>query len=174
LDHFVLCSAKTAFGLSPVLMTPEQRVENAVANPGFEDGDTAPWSTNGAKAAVGTVTAHRGKFSLAETGAGTVYQDINGLEPGATYTLSAWVSGSAGDRTSAQIIVYNPSDNSSASSQTVSSNPRWQLLSRSFTVGREGAIRIHLARGPGDGTVYWDDVHIERGPSRDTAALGTR
>jgi hypothetical protein len=83
-------------------------VENAVANPGFEDGDTAPWSTNGAKAAVSTVTAHSGKYSLAETGAGTVYQDINGLEPGATYTLSAWVSGSAGDRTSAQIIIYNP------------------------------------------------------------------
>jgi arabinogalactan endo-1,4-beta-galactosidase len=174
LDHFILCSTKTDFGLSPVLMTPEQRVENAVANPGFEDGDTSPWSTNGAKAAVSTVTAHSGKYSVAETGAGTVYQDINGLEPGATYTLFAWVSGTPGDRTTAQIIIYNPSDNTSASSTPVLSNPGWQLLSRSFTVGREGAIRIHLARGPGDGTVYWDDVHIERGSSRDTAALGTR
>ncbi len=174
LDHFILCSAKTDFGLSPVLMTSEQRVENAVANPGFEDGETAPWSTNGAKASVSTVTAHSGQYSLAEIGAGTVYQDINGLEPGAAYTLSAWVSGSAGDRTSAQIIIYNPSDNVSASSQLLSSNPRWQLLTRSFTVGREGAIRIHLARGPGDGTVYWDDIHIERGSSRDMAALGTR
>ena len=174
LDHFVLCSAKTAFGLSPVLMTPEQRVENAVANPGFEDGDTSPWSTNGTKAAVSTVTAHSGKHSLAESGAGTVYQDINGLEPGATYTLSAWVSTPTGAGTKAQIIVYNPSDNTSASSPAVSTNPSWQLLSRSFTVGREGAIRIHLARGPGDGTVHWDDVHIERGSSRDNSALGTR
>jgi hypothetical protein len=174
LDRFILCSAKTDFGLSPVLMTPEQRVENAVANPGFEDGDTAPWSTNGVKASVSTVTAHGGKYSLAETGAGTVYQDINGLEPGATYTLSAWVSGSAGDRINVQIIVYNPSDNTSVSSPPFASNPGWQRLSRSFTVGREGAIRIHLARGPGDGAVYWDDVHIERGSGRDAAAIGTR
>ncbi len=174
LDRFILCSAKTDFGLSPVLMTPEQRVENAVANPGFEDGDTAPWSTNGAKASVSTVTAHSGTYSLAETGAGTVYQDINGLEPGAIYTLSAWVSGSAGDRINVQIIVYDPSDNTSVSSPPVSSNPGWQRLSRSFTVGREGAIRIHLARGPGDGTVYWDEVHIEHGSARDAAAMGTR
>ena len=165
LDRYILCSAKTDFGLSPVLMTAEQRVENSVANPGFEDGDTAPWSTNGAKAAGSTVTAHSGKYSLAETGAGTVYQDINGLEPGATYTLSAWVAGSAGP-TTAQIIIYNPSDNTSVSSPPVSTNPSWRLLSRSFTVGREGAIRIHLARGPGDGMVYWDDVHLERGSLR--------
>jgi hypothetical protein len=173
LDGFILCSTKTDFGLSPVLMTLAQRVENSVANPGFDDGETSPWSTNGAKAAVSTVTAHSGEFSLAETGAGTVYQDINGLEPGATYTLSAWVSGSP-SATMVQIIIYNPSDNISVSSPPVSSNPSWQLLSRSFTVGREGAIRIHLARGPGGGTVYWDDVHIERGSSRDTAALGTQ
>jgi len=173
LDRFILCSTKTDFGLSPVLMTPEQRVESAVANPGFEDGDTAPWSTNGAQASVSTVTAHSGKYSLAETGAGTVYQDINGLEPGATYTLSAWGSASP-SATTAQIIVYNPSDNTSASSRPIPFNPSWQLLSRSFTVGREGAIRIHLARGPGDGTVYWDDIHIERGSSLDTAPLGTR
>jgi hypothetical protein len=164
LDRFILCSAKTDFGLSPVLMTPEQRVENAVANPGFEDGDTAPWSTNGAKAAVSTVTAHSGKYSLAESGAGTVYQDINGLEPGVTYTLSAWAASPS--PTTAQIIIYNPSDNTSVSSPAISTNPGWRLLSRSFTVGREGAIRIHLARGPGDGMVYWDDVHIERGSLR--------
>jgi hypothetical protein len=173
LDRFILCSTKTDFGLSPVLMTPAERVENAVANPGFEDGDTAPWSTNGAKASVSTATAHSGRYSLAETGSGTVYQDINGLEPGATYTLSAWVSGLTGGP-EVQIIVYNPSDNSSASSHPAASNPAWQLLSRSFTVGREGAIRIHLARGSGGGTVYWDDVHIERGSSRGTAALEAR
>ncbi len=173
LDHFILCSTKTDFGLSPVLMTPEERVANAVANPGFEDGETAPWSTNGVKASVSTVTAHSGKYSLAETGAGTVYQDINGLEPGATYTMSAWVAASP-SATTAQIIVYNPSDNTSASSPAITSNPTWQLLSRSFTVGREGAIRIHLARGPGDGTVYWDDIHIARGFSRDATAVGTR
>ena len=174
LDRFILCSTKTDFGLSPVLMTPEQRVKNSVANPGFEDGDAAPWSTNGVKASVSTAQAHSGSYSLAETGAGTVYEDINGLEPGATYTLFAWVSASPGAGATAQIIIYNPSDNVAASSPAVACNPSWRLLSRSFTVGREGAIRIHLARGPGDGTVYWDDVHLERGSARDTTIRETR
>ncbi len=170
LDHFILCSAKTDFGLSPLLMTAEERVENAVANPGFEDGTVAPWSTNGAKAAVSTATAHSGLYSLAETGAGAVFQDINGLQPGATYTLSGWVSASPGSAISAQLMIYNPTDNLTASSAAIGCTPAWQRLSRSFTVGREGAIRIYLTRSPGDGTVYWDDIHIsaagnvEKGP----------
>ena len=89
-DNLILCSTKTDFGLSPVLMTPEQRVDHAVANAGLEDGSLAPWSNNGAEASVATSHAHSGSYSLAAVGAGTVYQDINGLEPGATYTLSAW------------------------------------------------------------------------------------
>ncbi len=167
LDHFILCSTKTDFGLSPVLMTPEERVENSVANAGLEDGDLAPWSTNGIAASVSTAHAHSGTHSLIETGgAGTVYQDINGLQPGGTYTLSAWVSAAPGTTTTAQITIYNPSDNTAMSSPVVRCDPAWQLLSKSFIVGREGAVRIHLARGPGAGAVYWDDVHISSGQSR--------
>ncbi len=165
LDNFILCSTKTDFGLSPVLMTTEQRAENGVANPGLEDGTTAPWSTSGARTAVSTVTAHGGTYSLAMTGAGTAYQDINGLEPGATYTVSAWVAGTAGASTTAELIVYDMSDNVSPSSRIVQTSPVWQQLTRSFKVGREGAIRINLARGPSDGTVYWDDIHLSQGTS---------
>ena len=164
LDNFILCSTKTDFGLSPVLMAPEQRVEHAVANAGFEDGDVAPWSTNGVEASVTSAHARTGSYSLAETnGAGTVYQDINGLVPGGTYTLSAWVSIAAGASTTAQLTIYNPSDNSAVSSPAVHGDPAWQRLSKSFVVGREGAVRIHLARGPGADAVYWDDVQISSG-----------
>jgi len=164
LDHFILCSTKTDFGLSPVLMTPEQRVESAVANPGFEDANVAPWSTNGVDASVTNSHAHSGTYSLIETGgAGTVYQDINGLQPGARYTVSAWVSADPGAAPTAQLTIYNPSDNTAVSSPAIRCDPGWQQLSRSFIVGREGAIRIHLARGAGAGAVYWDDVHISSG-----------
>ena len=159
-DNFILCSAKTDFGLSPVLMTPEQRVENAVANPGLEDGQIAPWSNNGVEANVSAAHSHSGTYSLAETGSGTVFQDINGLEPGRHYTLSGWVSCSPGEPTTTQLSVYNPTDNTATSSPAVTCDPSWQQLSRSFTVGGEGAVRIHLGRGPGAGTVYWDDIHI--------------
>ena len=167
LDNFILCSSKTDFGLSPVLMTPEQRVGNAVANPGFEDGDLAPWSTNGVQAAISTAHAHAGEHSLIETGgAGTVYQDINGLQPGRTYTLSAWVSAAPGAGTTAQLTIYNPTNNTAVSSPSVRCDPAWQYLSESFIVGREGAVRIHLVRGPGAGSVYWDDVHISSGETQ--------
>jgi len=163
LDHFILCSTKTDFGLSPVLMTQDEREANAVANPGFEDGDTVPWSTNGVKAAVSTATARTGRYSLAETGSsGTAFQDINGLQPGGTYSMSAWVSCSPGSAITAQLLIFNPTDNGVTQSRVINCNPGWQLLTRSFTVGAEGAIRIHLARGLGEGTVYWDDVHIVR------------
>jgi Family of unknown function (DUF6311)/Carbohydrate binding domain len=164
LDHFILCSTKTDFGLSPVLMTPEERVENAVVNAGFEDGDLAPWSTNGVQASLSTAHVHSGTHSLIESGgAGTVYQDVNGLQPGHTYTLSAWVAAEAGTNTTAEMTVYNSSDNTELSTPAVCCDPAWRLLSRPFTVGREGAVRIHLARGPGAGAVYWDDVHIAAG-----------
>ena len=163
LNRFILCSVKTDFGLSPTLMTPEQRVENSVANAGFEDGDIAPWSTNGAQASISSGHAHSGTHSLIETGAGTVYEDINGLEPGRTYTLTAWVSASPSMAPTAQLTIYNSTDNVAVSSPVVRCDPAWQMLSRSFIVGGEGAVRIHLVRGPGDGAVYWDDVHISFG-----------
>jgi len=163
LDHFILCSTKTDFGLSPVLMTPEQRIESSVANPGFEDGDLAPWSTNGLQAAISTAHAHSGERSLTETGAGTVYQDINGLHPGQMYTLSAWVSAAPGTASTAQLTIYDPTGNTAVSSPVMRCDPGWQPISMSFIVGGEGAIRIHLARGPGVGIVYWDDVHISSG-----------
>ncbi len=161
LDNFILCSTKSDFGLSPVLMTPEQRVENAVSNPGLEDGKIAPWSNNGTEASVSAAHAHTGTYSLAETGAGTVYQDINGLEPGHIYTLSAWVSCPV--PATARLTIYNPTDNTSVSSPLHPCDPSWQQLSRSFTVGGEGAVRIHLVRGESAGVVYWDDIHISSG-----------
>ncbi len=165
-DNFILCSTKTDFGLSSTLMTPQQRVENAVANPGMESGKVAPWSNNGVAATASAAHAHTGTYSLAETGAGTVYQDINGLRPGASYTLSAWMSCSPGAPATTQLIIYNPTDNTAASTSAVPCDVAWQPLSRSFRVGGEGAVRIHLGRGPGAGTVYWDDIHISGEESR--------
>jgi hypothetical protein len=59
--------------------------------------------------------------------------------------------------------IYNPTDNTAVASRSVTCDPQWQQLSRPFRVGGEGAVRIHLARGAGEGTVYWDDVHISSG-----------
>jgi Family of unknown function (DUF6311)/Carbohydrate binding domain len=164
LDGFIVCSTKTDFGLSPVLMTNDQRMEHAIANPGFEDGDSVPWSPVWEiKANVTREAAHSGSYSLAESdGAGTMYQDVNGLQPGGTYRISAWVSGSPGATATAQLVVYDPSDNTAVSSPVVNCRPDWQSVSVSAIAGREGSIRVHLGRIPGSGTIYWDDLRITR------------
>ncbi len=163
LDRTILCSSKTDFGLSPVLMTPEARLENAIANPGFEDGDASPWSSLWeVNASVNASRAHSGTHSLVETGVGSVYQDVTALEPGATYTVSSWVSGSAGATATAQVTVYDLSDDVVTSSPFLGAGPDWKQLSHSFKAGREGAVRLHLTRGPGSGAIYWDDIHISR------------
>jgi hypothetical protein len=164
LDGFILCSTRTDFGLSPVLMTAGQRLEHALANPGFEDGDSGPWTPMwDLKATATRETAHTGSYSLAETdGAGSVYQDVNGLQPGATYTISAWVSGSPDATATAQLVAFDPGTSGTLSSRVLNCRPDWQPISISGTVGREGAIRVHLLRRPGSGTIYWDDVSITR------------
>ena len=162
LDRVILCSVKTDFGLSPSLMTPQDRLENAIANPGFEDG-VAPWSPVWeVNARANTSRAHSGEHSLAESGVGSVYQDITSLEPGATYTVYAWVSASPDVTALAQITIYDPTSNVASSSPFLTPGTDWEKLSQTFTAGAEGTVRLHLLRGPGSGTVYWDDVQILR------------
>jgi hypothetical protein len=42
LDGFILCSIKSDFGLSPVLMSPDKRLQSATADSGSDDSDTSP------------------------------------------------------------------------------------------------------------------------------------
>src|ERR1700723_2559396 len=108
-------------------MSSDARVENSVANAGFEDGEIAPWSTNAVAANVRAAQAHSGSQSLAETpSGGTVFQDINGLEPGRPYTLSAWVSASPDAALTAQLTVYNPSDDTQTSSPVIRATSEWR------------------------------------------------
>jgi Carbohydrate binding domain len=163
LDRVILCSTKADFGLSPELMTPEDRLENAIANPGFEDGEVSPWSPVWeVNASASAARAYSGTHSLAEAGVGSVYQDITSLEPGATYTVYAWVSASPDATAAAQITVYDPTSNVASSSPFLTPGTDWEKLSQSFTAGAEGTARLHLLRGPGSGTIYWDDIRIAR------------
>jgi hypothetical protein len=166
LDLVILCSSRTDFGLSPTLMSPAARLQNAVANSGFEDGNLAPWASYLAiSATVGRNACHAGRYCLAETaGKGSMYQDVIGLRPGATYTAAAWVSGSDEGTATAQIAIYDPGTNAAAFSIPIRVHPGWQLMTQSLTIGRLPTLRVHLFRNEGSGTVYWDDVHIYAAP----------
>jgi hypothetical protein len=161
-DRVILCSVRTDFGLSAPLMSPARRLQNAIANSGFEDGDIRPWAPYlDVKANVTRNLSHTGRFSLAESsGKGSFYEDVYGLQPGATYTISGWVSGSAGTTATAQLAIYDPGTNLAAFSLPVHVSPTWQLVTQSLTIGHLQTIRLHLFRNEGNGTVYWDDVQL--------------
>jgi hypothetical protein len=162
LDGFILCSSASNFGLSSTLMSPEVRLQTAIGNSGFENGGLDPWLPfHEVRESVTLVQAHTGTRSLAQTtGAGSVYQDVSGLNPGATYTVTAWVKASPGATATAQIATFAFGASAPTFSRMLTARPDWQLLSQSFTVGPQGAVRIHLFRNQGSGTIYWDDVGI--------------
>ena len=162
LDRVILCSVRTDFGLSSTLMSPAARLQSAIGNSGFEGGEVRPWVPYlNVKAEVTSAITHSGKYSLAESvSSGSVYEDVNGLHPGSTYTVSAWVLGSPGASATAQVAIYDPGTNSAAFSLPTHVSASWQLVTQSLTIGSLPTIRLHLFRNEGSGTVYWDDVHI--------------
>ena len=163
-DHFILCSAKTDFGLSPTLASPLEQLKDAIVDPGFEDRDLSAWARwLEVKATVSHDHPHSGTDSLAESGdAGSVYQDVTGLEAGHTYTVSAWVSALSGGTATAQIAVYDPTANVATFSALADPTPEWHLVEDSVAVSAPGTLRIHLFRNKGTGTIFWDDVRIYR------------
>lgn len=130
-------------------------------NGDFETGSLAPWAPfEEVHASVTPEDKHAGNYGLAESeDAGSVYQDITGLEPGKRYRIMAWVSASPGATAPAQIAVWDPAANVASYSGAIIPNSNWQPVEMS-TAAKSGALRIHLFREPGSGTVYWDDVHV--------------
>lgn len=162
-DGFILCSPKTDFGLSPALSSG-QPLQHAIADSGFEKGDLSSWSTyQDVRAVASAARARSGIRSLAETsGIGSVYQDLFGLEPGQTYTVAAWISGTPGATATGQIAVYDPGANIAILSMALTPNQNWQLVTDSIAVHAPGILRIHLFRNKGSGTLFWDDVRVFR------------
>jgi Family of unknown function (DUF6311)/Carbohydrate binding domain len=163
-DQFILCSSNSDFGLNSIVSSPAERLNDAIANAGFEDNDLSNWGLyQNVTAVTSSLRAHTGTRSLAETtGAGSLYQDVTGLEPGRKYAVTAWVSSSNDATATAQIAIYDPGTNVATFSTSINPRQGWLLLTDSVTVSAHGALRIHLFRNQGSGTVFWDDVRIYR------------
>ena len=160
-DHFLLCSAKTDFGLKSQFDSPMTPV-NRIANASFEDGSVAPWTRfQQVEGAVTSDRAHGGSHSLAESAAsGSLYQDVRGLKPGHIYAVTAWASGSPGATAAAQIAIYDPDAQATTLSQPAVAGERWRLMVQTASVSAAGTLRLYLVRQPGAGTIYWDDVRL--------------
>jgi hypothetical protein len=163
--HLMQSMSASEYGeaVSRALSDEEREVRQIpVPNGDFESGVMGPWvSYLAVRAGIGTEHVHSGRFSVSEAAAkGSVYIDVQDLEPGLTYTVSAWVYGSPQATATAQIAVYDPAVNIAIWSETIDPKPVWQLLKYTFRKQSRAFTRIHLFRNDGDGTLFWDDVRV--------------
>ena len=135
-----------------------------LTNGGFEDNVAVPWNPfRSVRARVSNDHVHSGKFGLAQdSGSGSLYQDVKGLEIGATYEVSAYVSSTPDATAPAQLVISDPEGTVPAFSKLIAARPEWQLVAQSVSAIAPGIIRIQLCRYEGSGTIYWDDVQIRR------------
>jgi microsomal dipeptidase-like Zn-dependent dipeptidase len=151
-----------------VVFWDDVTLTEAPNDPGFEQGGLTAWSVYSPQAGFSARTAsHRrrtGTFSLAEEGTvGIVYQDIGGLTAGKVYVVSAWVRRSSGATAEAELSVHNTAGGQSRQRLHVPGDA-WTRVSLAYTADATERVRVHLVRGSGTGTVYWDDVSLTEAP----------
>ncbi len=131
-------------------------------NGDFETGGLSPWLPfQETHAKVTSDQVLEGKYSLAEAdGSGGIYQDVAGLKAGRTYRISAVVSASPGTTASARLTAGDPSTKIVVSSEEIIPQGGWILLPLRIVADSSGSLRVQLVRGPGIGTIYWDNIRI--------------
>ncbi len=142
------------------------------ANGGFELGTVTPWILQTGTAAISTVAPHSGTYDLSMAPTNStdlVYQDVYGLIPGQTYTVSAWVRSSSSGTGAVALGIHDTLGNGYVSS-SFTPQTTWQKFSQAYTVTSNGAMRIHLYEQAGPETAYWDDITVQRTISANNTA----
>ncbi len=130
----------------------------AVVNGGFETGSLSPWTCTGGTGSVVTSPVHSGSYALA--GAATGSDDAQcsqtvAVQPGRSYTLSAWVEGS---------YVYlgaTGTGTSDPSTWTPGTNGTYTQLKTSFTTGPgTTSVTVWVHGWYAQGTYHADDISL--------------
>ncbi|HEX2905764.1 MAG TPA: glycosyl hydrolase 53 family protein, partial [Phototrophicaceae bacterium] len=141
--------------------------KNYAQNPGFETGDFAPWTVEGAVTAVDiskeASNVHTGDYALhywlGEPFSFTLSQTVTNL-PDGTYTLSAWTHGGGGEK----ILQLFVSDYGGEPLTAEIVNTEWLVWSTptisAFTVtGGQCTIGLRVT-SPGGSWAFLDDVAL--------------
>ncbi len=148
----ILLATSAVSGLGGAV--PAAAATNLVSNPGFESGSLSGWTCSGTDSVV-TSPVHSGSYALA--GAANSADDAQcsqaiGVQPGATYTLSAWVQGD-------YVYLGDSGTGGTDTSTWTPSAPAWQQLSTTFSTGATTtSVTAYLHGWYGQGTYDADDV----------------
>ncbi|HKN99615.1 MAG TPA: carbohydrate binding domain-containing protein, partial [Pseudonocardiaceae bacterium] len=130
---------------------------NLVSNGGFESGALSPWTCDAGTASVVAAPAHTGTHALAA--AATSSDDAQCTEtvtvqPGHTYTLSAWVQGNFAFLGATGTGTTDPSTFTQAA-------PAYTQLTTTFTTGAATtSVTVFVHGWFAQGTVDVDDVTL--------------
>lgn len=152
---------------APTPLDPQWGEGTPVADPGFNAGNLGAWSPQGkVSATTSSNGAHEATFGA---GAGSLSQQLRGLEAGTTYAASAWVEVAPGATRTATIEVTGGGVDAkraierSTLPNVVASDERegtsFQRIRVLFTAP-DDAVRLRISAGAGSAAVRVDDVRV--------------
>ena len=127
-----------------------------VANAGFETGSLAGWNCSGTDSVV-TSPVHSGNFALrgaADNSDDAQCSQTVNIQPGRTYTLSAWVNGSY-----VFVGVSGTGSRNDPTMWTSGTNGSYSQISISFSSG-SSRVTIYVHGWYAQGTYFADDVSL--------------
>lgn len=131
-----------------------------VANAGFESGAlSAAWSnTTGTGVSVVNSNAHSGTYAVQLTGSGVgVNQNIVGLKPNTSYTLTGWTKvTTAGDNVAIGVKNFGGTE----TFQTTTSTGYTQLTVTFTTGATNTTAQIYVWKNSGTSNTYADDFQV--------------
>ncbi|WP_344291420.1 carbohydrate binding domain-containing protein [Streptomyces synnematoformans] len=167
-NRIVAClGAALLAGAGAVALPTTAQAANLLDDPGFESGGLSDWNCSDGAGSVVSSPVHSGTKALA--GAASASSNARcaqtvAVQPGTTYTLSAWVRGS---------YVYLGATGGTAT--WTASAADYTELTTSFTTGAgQTSAEVYVHGWYGQGTYHADDISLDGpGGQPDTEAPGT-
>jgi Carbohydrate binding domain len=140
-----------------------------VTNGDFETGSPGPsWNSYIPPGGTGGLTlspeaALSGNYGLVEgpnSNAEVAYQTLQGLTPGQSYVVSAWVSLGSGTPGSVYLYADDTTGGNTCVSPFTVPATQWQPVACVYTATANQSMNVHLVENAGSFTTYWDNVSV--------------
>ena len=138
------------------MATPAFAQDNLLANPGFETGTITGWAASYGNYAVVTTNVHSGTYAGEVSYGSAIAQNVTGLTPNTTYTLTGWLE----SQTAGQVVYLGvQSFGGTGTSKSTKTTPYTQLTV-TFTTGATNTSANIFVYNSGSDLSYCDDLSL--------------